>query len=227
MRHLSAYPFRLARSFPRLRPTPSGNTSEFSLNRTVANGNDAPTLDATKNPALIAISEDAGTPSGVVGTLVASLVDFATPNGQVDNVTDPDPGGAAGHRGDGGGYDQRHMVVFDQQRHELARSRRGEQRQRATAGGGCRYASLLPAQRQLQRYNGSRYYVPSLGPGQRHGRRDSRRKQPASTVLDHSSVLFFPTATTTAPRTGPVTGWKTTTPAFPQRGATLCQRRAA
>ena len=58
--------------------------------------NDAPVLDNTKSPALTAINEDAGAPSGAVGTLVSSLVDFAVPAGQVDNVTDVDSGALLG-----------------------------------------------------------------------------------------------------------------------------------
>jgi hypothetical protein len=50
----------------------------------------APTLDPTKSPALTPENEDAPAPSGAVGTLVSQLVDFASPAGQVDNVTDPD-----------------------------------------------------------------------------------------------------------------------------------------
>src|SRR5205814_5012466 len=56
--------------------------------------NDAPVLDASKSPALGAENEDAAAPVGAVGTLVSSLVDFASPSGQVDNVTDVDGGGA-------------------------------------------------------------------------------------------------------------------------------------
>jgi uncharacterized delta-60 repeat protein len=52
--------------------------------------NDAPTLDSTKSPTLNAINEDAVAPLGAVGTLVSNLVDFASPTGQVDNVTDLD-----------------------------------------------------------------------------------------------------------------------------------------
>ncbi|MFO0867050.1 MAG: DUF4347 domain-containing protein, partial [Gemmataceae bacterium] len=59
-------------------------------------GNRAPTLDASKSPVFASINEDAGSPSGAVGTLVSSLVDFATPAGQVDNVTDPDSGALLG-----------------------------------------------------------------------------------------------------------------------------------
>ncbi len=86
--------------------TPSANTnSNFSIATSVSDGvdsitgskivigiavNDAPILDSTKTPNLTSISQDAGTPSGSVGTLVSSLVDFASPAGQVDNVTDVD-----------------------------------------------------------------------------------------------------------------------------------------
>jgi hypothetical protein len=58
--------------------------------------NEAPTLDNTKSPALTAQNEDSGAPSGAVGTLVSSLVDFASPSGQVDNVTDPGAGALLG-----------------------------------------------------------------------------------------------------------------------------------
>ncbi len=61
-----------------------------------AASNNAPVLDTTKNPALSAINEDAGTPSGAVGSLVSSLVDFASPAGQVDNITDADSGALLG-----------------------------------------------------------------------------------------------------------------------------------
>ena len=58
--------------------------------------NDAPVLDASKTPVLGAINEDAGAPVGAVGTLISSLVDFAAPAGQVDNVTDVDTGAQLG-----------------------------------------------------------------------------------------------------------------------------------
>ena len=41
-------------------------------------------------------NEDSGAPSGAVGTLVSALVDFASPAGQVDNVTDVDSGALLG-----------------------------------------------------------------------------------------------------------------------------------
>jgi hypothetical protein len=71
------------------------DTSEFGPN-VVVPANTAPTLDASKSPVLTAINEDAGAPSGAVGTLVSSLVDFAVPAGQVDNVTDPNSGALLG-----------------------------------------------------------------------------------------------------------------------------------
>ena len=63
---------------------------------TISAANNAPVLDNTKSPALGSVVEDAEAPSGAVGTLVSSLVDFATPSGQVDNVTDSDSGAALG-----------------------------------------------------------------------------------------------------------------------------------
>ena len=69
---------------------------EFDAIALVGQFNTAPTLDATKSPTLNPINEDAGAPSGAVGTLISSLVDFASPAGQVDNVTDADPGALVG-----------------------------------------------------------------------------------------------------------------------------------
>src|SRR5262249_32107481 len=67
----------------------NGGTSAFSSateNATISVVNNAPVLDANKAPALNSVSEDAPAPAGPVGTLVSSLVDFAIPSGQVDNV---------------------------------------------------------------------------------------------------------------------------------------------
>ena len=58
--------------------------------------NHAPVLDASKSPVLTAENQNAGAPSGAVGTLVSTLVDFAVPTGQVDNVTDVDAGAKLG-----------------------------------------------------------------------------------------------------------------------------------
>jgi hypothetical protein len=55
-----------------------------------ANSNTSPTLNSSATPVLNNLAEDAGAPSGAVGTLVSSLVDFDSPAGQVDNITDPD-----------------------------------------------------------------------------------------------------------------------------------------
>ncbi len=70
-----------------------GNAGSMAI-RTVSNT--APVLDATKNPALANVNEDAGAPAGAVGTLVSNLVDFTTPSGQVDNVSDADAGALLG-----------------------------------------------------------------------------------------------------------------------------------
>ena len=58
--------------------------------------NNAPLLDASKSPMLNDQTQNDGVPAGMVGTPVSSLVDFATPPGQVDNVTDPDSGALLG-----------------------------------------------------------------------------------------------------------------------------------
>jgi len=63
---------------------------------TIDGVNDAPVLDAGQSPVLDAIAQDSGAPSGAVGTLVSSLVDFASPAGQLDNVTDGDSGALLG-----------------------------------------------------------------------------------------------------------------------------------
>jgi Domain of unknown function (DUF4347)/Bacterial cadherin-like domain/Bacterial Ig domain len=73
-----------------------GGTAPVLVIDYTVNNNNAPTLDATKAPLLDAVNEDAAAPSGAVGTLVSSLVDFASPAGQVDNVSDPDVGAKLG-----------------------------------------------------------------------------------------------------------------------------------
>ena len=52
--------------------------------------NTAPVLDSSKTPTLPAIPEGDPAPVGAVGVLVSTLIDYATPSGEVDNVTDPD-----------------------------------------------------------------------------------------------------------------------------------------
>src|SRR5437867_1096785 len=81
--------------------SPNGGTTAFSTatdtaSLTINAVNDAPVLDVSKSPALAAENEDAPAPVGAVGTLVSSLVDFATPAGQADNVTDVDSGALLG-----------------------------------------------------------------------------------------------------------------------------------
>jgi len=69
-----------------------------SFTITVANVNDAPVLDNTKDKdgnvadlSLDAIDEDAGAPSGAVGTLISDLVALSS-----GNVTDVDSGAVTG-----------------------------------------------------------------------------------------------------------------------------------
>ncbi|PON16856.1 hypothetical protein C2W62_16250 [Candidatus Entotheonella serta] len=57
--------------------------------------NTSPILDPAATPALSNTNEDAGAPSGVVGTLITSLIDFPG-GGGLDNVTDPDTGALTG-----------------------------------------------------------------------------------------------------------------------------------
>ena len=66
----------------------TSETSELSAG--ISATNSAPVLDAGGSPTLATITEDAAAPVGAVGTLVSSLVDFAAPAGEVDNVTDAD-----------------------------------------------------------------------------------------------------------------------------------------
>jgi glucose/arabinose dehydrogenase len=58
--------------------------------------NHAPVLDASKSPTLSDVAQNSGAPSGAVGTLVSQLVDFKTPAGQLDNVSDVDAGAKLG-----------------------------------------------------------------------------------------------------------------------------------
>ncbi|MCC6198625.1 Ig-like domain-containing protein, partial [Candidatus Nomurabacteria bacterium] len=58
--------------------------------------NTAPVLDTSKTPTLGTIAENAPAPSGAVGLLVSTLVDFTIPSGGLDNVTDTDSGANTG-----------------------------------------------------------------------------------------------------------------------------------
>jgi ELWxxDGT repeat protein len=71
-------------SFSRL-----GDTASIAVNT-------APVLDAARTPVLTNVAKNSGDPVGAVGTLTSQLVDFKTPAGQVDNVTDADPGALLG-----------------------------------------------------------------------------------------------------------------------------------
>ncbi|MCC6609877.1 MAG: DUF4347 domain-containing protein [Burkholderiales bacterium] len=70
--------------------------ADYAMTVDVTAVNDASVLDASESPILATEQEDAGPPSGAVGTLVSVLVDFAVPAGQVDNVTDVDAGAQLG-----------------------------------------------------------------------------------------------------------------------------------
>ena len=72
------------------------SSASASAGITVNPVNDAPVLDASRSPVLANAREDAGAPSGAVGSLVSSLVDFAVPAGQLDNVTDIDAAASTG-----------------------------------------------------------------------------------------------------------------------------------
>ncbi|MEZ5627417.1 MAG: cadherin-like domain-containing protein [Rhodocyclaceae bacterium] len=58
--------------------------------------NTAPVLDDSATPALDAIAEDSGIPSGTVGTLIDDLVSLAGSGGGLQNVTDTDAGATTG-----------------------------------------------------------------------------------------------------------------------------------
>jgi len=72
------------------------STANDTASISVTAVNDAPVLLIGPSPVLAAQLEDSGAPVGAVGSLVSSLVDFALPGGQVDNVTDPDTGAQLG-----------------------------------------------------------------------------------------------------------------------------------
>ncbi|MHB8973952.1 MAG: DUF4347 domain-containing protein [Pirellulaceae bacterium] len=74
----------------------SPDIGAYEYDGTNPSPNTAPVLDGAKSLAIGTVNEDAGPPSGAVGTLVSSLVDFASPGGQLDNVTDPDSGALLG-----------------------------------------------------------------------------------------------------------------------------------
>nr|WP_161501651.1 DUF4347 domain-containing protein [Rhodopirellula sp. SM50] len=75
--------------------TPFSTATEVA-SITVTDVNDAPVLDSSESPILDGQYEDAPAPVGAVGTLITSLVDFASPSGQVDNISDVDIGALLG-----------------------------------------------------------------------------------------------------------------------------------
>ncbi len=76
--------------------TEAFSTASETADITVTDVKAAPVLDDGKTPVLTTTNEDAGAPTGALVTLVSSLVDFAAPTGQVDNVTDVDSGAGLG-----------------------------------------------------------------------------------------------------------------------------------
>jgi hypothetical protein len=73
-----------------LGPATNGGAAAFSTSIDTAALliNDAPVLDTAKSPRMNPVAKNAGNPVGAVGTLTSQLVDFKTPAGQVDNVSD-------------------------------------------------------------------------------------------------------------------------------------------
>jgi Ca2+-binding RTX toxin-like protein len=73
-----------------------GGIVNQTVSVTITGTNDAPVLNASQTPVLGGVNTGTGVPTGAVGTLVSALVDFTTPPGQVDNVTDADSGASLG-----------------------------------------------------------------------------------------------------------------------------------
>ncbi|HYG25329.1 MAG TPA: VCBS domain-containing protein, partial [Caulobacteraceae bacterium] len=94
-----AYTYTLSNSDSRVQALAAGATHTDTFTITAADGsqkvisftvtgtNDAPVLDVTKNPILTSVSQDAGAPTGDVGTLVSSLL-----TGAVTDVDGSSPG---------------------------------------------------------------------------------------------------------------------------------------
>ncbi|WP_255359228.1 VCBS domain-containing protein, partial [Rhizobacter sp. Root1221] len=73
-----------------------GVTSTSTVDVTITGTNDASVLNAAVTPALSSIAEDAGAPSGAVGTLVTSLVDLNPPVAGLNNTSDADDAAVTG-----------------------------------------------------------------------------------------------------------------------------------
>ena len=104
--------------------TVTGGSTAFSANSergtvSVTSVNDAPVLDSSKTPSLNSQTEDAGAPSGAVGTLISSLVDYLTAPGGLDNVVDVDASPTLGIAITAADTDEWDLVLLDQRRFKL------------------------------------------------------------------------------------------------------------
>ena len=174
--------------------TTAFSTATESASILVTSVNDAPVVNTSKSPALAGINEDAPAPIGAVGTLVSALVDFASPAGQVDNITDVDTGASLGiaitatnttngtwfYSTDGGANWQALGTVSTSNARLLAAD--------------AQHAALLPTKPGLQRHDHRCHHVPGLGPNQRRQRRAGRHVRQRyltafSTATDTASIL--------------------------------------
>ena len=162
--------------------TSNGGTTAFSTATDTASlvinaVNDAPVLDNTKSPALTAQNEDSGAPSGAVGTLVSALVDFASPAGQVDNVSEVDSGALLGIA----------VTAADTTNGAWWYSTNNGASWNVLGAVADNNARLLAADANTrlyfqpnanyQRHPGQRPHLPRLGPDQRHERHAGRHHQ--------------------------------------------------
>ena len=161
--------------------TPPQTLTE-NLAITVTAPNHAPVLDNTKTPVLSVEDRGGKAPSGPVGTLVSSLVDFATPSGQVDNVTDVDRGAQLGIAVVAA--DTRNGVWWFSTNNGTNWSPLGivGNSSAPPASSGRQYADLFSTERQLHLHACQRNQVPGLGSDQRRQRRpcqyvDQRRHE--------------------------------------------------
>ena len=75
---------------------PNAASASQNVTITITGTNDAPVLSSAATPVLASVNEDAGAPTGAVGTLVSSLVNPNPPAGGLDNVTDADDAASTG-----------------------------------------------------------------------------------------------------------------------------------
>ena len=76
--------------------TTAFSTATESASILVTSVNDAPVLNTSLSPALVGINEDAPAPMGAVGTLVSTLVGFASGTNQANIISDVDTGALFG-----------------------------------------------------------------------------------------------------------------------------------